>query len=40
MLGISINTSKSQLILAKKRMRELVEKAGIVKTSSGRAGSM
>lgn len=25
-LGISINTSKSQLILAKKRMRELVEK--------------
>lgn len=26
MLGISINTSKSQLILAKKRMRELLEK--------------
>jgi len=25
-LGISINTSKSQLILAKKRMRDLVEK--------------
>jgi DNA-directed RNA polymerase specialized sigma24 family protein len=25
-LGISINTSKSQLILAKKRLRELVEK--------------
>ncbi len=26
MLGISINTSKSQLILAKKKMRELVER--------------
>lgn len=26
MLGISINTSKSQLILARKRMRELLEK--------------
>lgn len=39
-LGISINTSKSQLILAKRRMRELVEKAGIIRTSSGRAGSM
>ena len=28
MLGISINTSKSQLILAKKRMRELIKKKG------------
>jgi len=28
LLGISINTSKSQLILAKKRMRELIEKRG------------
>ncbi len=28
MLDISINTSKSQLILAKKRLRELLEKAG------------
>ena len=28
-LGISINTSKSQLILAKKRMRDLVARAGI-----------
>ena len=28
MLGISINTSKSQLILAKKRMREQLEKLG------------
>jgi len=27
-LGISINTSKSQLILAKKRMRELIKKKG------------
>ncbi len=27
MLGISINTSKSQLILAKKRLKELIEKA-------------
>ncbi len=29
LLQISINTSKSQLILAKKRMQELVEKQGI-----------
>ena len=28
LLGISINTSKSQLILAKKRLRELLIKAG------------
>ncbi len=28
MLGISINTSKSQLILAKKRLQELLEQAG------------
>ena len=28
MLGISINTSKSQLILARKRMKELLEAAG------------
>jgi RNA polymerase sigma-70 factor (ECF subfamily) len=28
LLGISINTSKSQLILAKKRMREQLEKLG------------
>ena len=28
MLGISINTSKSQLILARKRMQELLEQAG------------
>ncbi len=28
LLGISINTSKSQLILAKKRMRELMKKKG------------
>lgn len=37
LLGISINTSKSQLILAKKRMRELLEKnnyPGIKKFSS------
>jgi RNA polymerase sigma-70 factor (ECF subfamily) len=32
MLEISINTSKSQLILAKKRMKELVEKASIIRT--------
>ena len=38
MLGISINTSKSQLILAKKRMRDLVERAKIIRTSSGSAG--
>ncbi len=29
LLGISINTSKSQLILAKKRMRALLKKTGI-----------
>jgi len=29
MLGISINTSKSQLILAKKRLQQLLEKQGI-----------
>ena len=28
MLGISINTSKSQLILARKRLQELLEQAG------------
>ncbi len=28
MLGISINTSKSQLILARKRMKELLEEVG------------
>jgi RNA polymerase sigma factor (sigma-70 family) len=32
MLEISINTSKSQLILAKKRMKELVEQASIIRT--------
>jgi RNA polymerase sigma-70 factor (ECF subfamily) len=32
LLEISINTSKSQLILAKKRLRDLVEQAGIVRT--------
>lgn len=31
-LGISINTSKSQLILAKKRMRELIKKKHLTKT--------
>ena len=31
LLGISINTSKSQLILARKRMQELLEKNGLVK---------
>ncbi len=30
-LGISINTSKSQLILAKKRLKDLVEKAQLVR---------
>lgn len=38
MLDISINTSKSQLILAKKRMRALVEKARMIRTS-GQAGA-
>lgn len=33
MLEISINTSKSQLILAKKRMREQLEKIGYTATS-------
>lgn len=33
MLEISINTSKSQLILAKKRMREQLEKLGYTATS-------
>ncbi len=37
-LGISINTSKSQLILAKKRMRELIEKSRTIRTS-GSAGT-
>jgi len=32
LLGISINTSKSQLILAKKRMRELIKKKGFNKS--------
>lgn len=32
MLGISINTSKSQLILARKRMRSLLKKSQITKT--------
>lgn len=32
MLGISINTSKSQLILAKKRLQSLVSEAGITGT--------
>lgn len=32
LLGISINTSKSQLILAKKRMRELIKKKGYTKS--------
>lgn len=31
LLGISINTSKSQLILAKKKMRELIKKKGYTK---------
>jgi RNA polymerase sigma-70 factor (ECF subfamily) len=31
-LGISINTSKSQLILAKKRMQELLKKNTLIKT--------
>jgi RNA polymerase sigma-70 factor (ECF subfamily) len=31
-LGISINTSKSQLILAKKRMQELLKKNRMIKT--------
>jgi RNA polymerase sigma-70 factor (ECF subfamily) len=31
-LGISINTSKSQLILAKKRMQELLKKNRLTKT--------
>lgn len=31
MLGISINTSKSQLILAKKKMREIYKKKQIIK---------
>ena len=35
MLGISINTSKSQLILARKRMQELLAQAGYPSTSSG-----
>ena len=30
MLGISINTSKSQLILAKEKMKQLLRKKGIV----------
>ena len=33
-LGISINTSKSQLILAKKRMQELIKKNKVSKTAS------
>jgi len=33
-LGISINTSKSQLILAKKRIRELIKKKQIVERAS------
>jgi hypothetical protein len=33
MLEISINTSKSQLILAKKRLKDLVEQASIIRTS-------
>jgi RNA polymerase sigma-70 factor (ECF subfamily) len=31
-LGISINTSKSQLILAKRRMQELLKKNTLIKT--------
>jgi RNA polymerase sigma factor (sigma-70 family) len=37
LLGISINTSKSQLILAKKRMQDLVEKARMIR-AGGSAG--
>jgi RNA polymerase sigma-70 factor (ECF subfamily) len=32
MLNISINTSKSQLILARKRMQEMIKKNGVTKT--------
>lgn len=32
-LGISINTSKSQLILAKKKLQELLKKKQIIKVS-------
>lgn len=35
LLGISINTSKSQLILAKKRMRALIEKTQLSNQQSG-----
>ncbi|GAB5550547.1 MAG: RNA polymerase sigma factor [Saprospiraceae bacterium] len=35
LLGISINTSKSQLILAKKRMRTLIEKTQLINQQSG-----
>ena len=34
MLGISINTSKSQLILAKKRIRELIKKKQLIERAS------
>ena len=34
-LGISINTSKSQLILAKKKMRELLKKKHLFKANIG-----
>jgi RNA polymerase sigma factor (sigma-70 family) len=35
LLGISINTSKSQLILAKERMQALLQKSGIKNQNSG-----
>lgn len=35
LLGISINTSKSQLILAKKKMRALIEKTQLSNQQSG-----
>jgi RNA polymerase sigma-70 factor (ECF subfamily) len=34
MLAISINTSKSQLILAKKRLRELYEKRNAIQNTN------
>jgi len=40
LLGVSINTSKSQLILAKRRLRELLERLeypGLEKTDQGKA---
>jgi RNA polymerase sigma factor (sigma-70 family) len=39
MLNISINTSKSQLILAKKRLKDLVEQAHTIKTD-GSSGNL